>query len=210
MSIKRRHPEEGENAAGQESIHPSRRRRVEYTEQDKKLAALYNDLADDVKTTRLKAAAELVRTVSGDVQRIDGALTRLIRGLCSSRKAARAGFSIALSEVFRLTGELKEKTVDAVDLRVPALTERIVKITSPEATSNSKVSRDGQGSHDSLLTIGCRSAETIFLEDALHSKVLSRAMFSSSRAYLLRNGRRCLSSPANSHRRRCGYAENAA
>lgn len=140
MAGKRRRDEDSKSVAAEDSIHPSRKRRVGYTEADKQLAKLYNDLADDVKQVRLKAAAELVRTVSAEAEKLDGVLTRLIKGLCSSRKAARSGFSVALTEVFRLTAELREKTADNVDLRVAALIERVVTHTEPEVRSNSQVS----------------------------------------------------------------------
>ena len=43
-----------------EAIHPSRRRRLDYTEADAQLAKIYNDLADDVQAVRLKAAGEVI------------------------------------------------------------------------------------------------------------------------------------------------------
>ena len=42
-----------------EAIHPSRKRRLDYTEADAQLAKIYNDLADDVQAVRLKAAGEV-------------------------------------------------------------------------------------------------------------------------------------------------------
>lgn len=70
------------------------------------LANLYNDLADDVHSVRIKAAGDLLKYITSDPQqrdqRLGSAQQRLIRGLCSGRKAARLGFSIALTEVFRM------------------------------------------------------------------------------------------------------------
>ncbi|KAF2487414.1 DNA polymerase phi-domain-containing protein [Neohortaea acidophila] len=93
-------------ADGAPLVHPSRQKRVKYSEQDVQLAQIYNDLADEVQSVRIQAAGELLRALSAEAsdqrQRLDTAETRLIRGLCSGRKAARLGFSIALAEVFRL------------------------------------------------------------------------------------------------------------
>ncbi|KAF2722354.1 hypothetical protein K431DRAFT_222401 [Polychaeton citri CBS 116435] len=90
---------------------PGRKRRLQYSDADAQLASIYNNLADDVHEVRLKAAGELIRNLSSkdDDQRtrLDTALTRLVKGLCSGRKAARLGFSIALSEVLRLSIRLR-------------------------------------------------------------------------------------------------------
>ena len=77
----------------------------QYTESDQKLAKLYDQLADEVADVRLKAAKSLFEELSPNGQlnpeASEKALKRLIRGLCSSRKAARAGFSITLTELIR-------------------------------------------------------------------------------------------------------------
>ena len=89
-----------------EGAHPDRKKRVKYTEDDAQLAAIYNDLADEVQAVRIKAASELLKKLSTKApdfhRRLDSTEGRLIKGLCSGRKAARLGFSIALAEVFRL------------------------------------------------------------------------------------------------------------
>ncbi|KAF2402330.1 hypothetical protein EJ06DRAFT_528437 [Trichodelitschia bisporula] len=83
----------------------SSKRRRQYTEQDSRLAKIYANLADENHRTRIQAAKELVVELNPDKiddgNVVDRALTRLIRGLCSGRKAARLGFSIALTEVVR-------------------------------------------------------------------------------------------------------------
>lgn len=123
-----------------ETTHPSRKRRIEYSETDAKLASIYSDLSEDVKAVRLKAAAELIRTLSGsDAAQIDRALTRLVRGLCSNRKSARSGFSVALTEVLRLTLN-KQNDSDGVDLSLSGIIERIVSICNAEGKSTKQVS----------------------------------------------------------------------
>jgi DNA polymerase phi len=142
MAAKRRRNSIGQDELVHDTTHPSRKRRVEYQVVDAKLAALYNDLSDHVKATRLTAAADLIRTLATvDPEALDKALTRLIRGLCSSRKAARSGFSVALTEVFNLTLKSPSAHVQRVDLSLPATIDKIISITQPDDTSNSKVCR---------------------------------------------------------------------
>jgi len=69
---------------------------------DTQLVEIYDDLANLDGAIRLKAARNLLtQFVSGgraDGDRLNEMLRRLIKGLCSGRKAARLGFSIALTE----------------------------------------------------------------------------------------------------------------
>lgn len=140
MAGKRRRNSNGEDETIHDTTHPSRKRRVEFGVVDAKLAALYNDLSEDVKATRLKAAADLIRTLTeADQEALDKSLTRLIRGLCSSRKSARSGFSVALIEILKLTSKSPTTDVESVDLTLPAIIGKIVSITQPEETSNNKV-----------------------------------------------------------------------
>lgn len=141
MAGKRRRDANVDEEKSADPTHPSRKRRIEYTETDAKLASFFNDLSDDVKATRLKAAAELIRTLTdAEPEKLDKALTRLIRGLCSSRKAARSGFSVALTEVLRLTSEhANSSNSGGLDLSLPALIDRIVSIATPDVRSNSQV-----------------------------------------------------------------------
>ncbi|KAJ5545292.1 hypothetical protein N7535_006325 [Penicillium sp. DV-2018c] len=81
----------------------SKKRRREPHNVDVKQVELYEDLASEKDEIRLKAASGLVSQFTPDKQptdeQIKKALSRLFRGLCSSRKAARVGFSIALTEI---------------------------------------------------------------------------------------------------------------
>lgn len=80
----------------------SKKRRRDPSTIDTQLVEIYEDLANEREVIRLKAAACLLSKfspVNSPTQdQILGVLTRLIRGLCSPRKAARLGFSIALTE----------------------------------------------------------------------------------------------------------------
>ena len=158
-----------------EEIHPSRKRRVQYSEADAQLAAIYNDLADDVQAVRLKAAGTLLKNLSAkspnQAQRVDGALTRLIKGLCSGRKAARLGFSVALSEVLRLAFDLAYNG-DANDFRLDKITEKVHQLTQAEANIS------GQERRDYLL--GQRFAfQAILQSNVVQLKTLSEAEWQS-------------------------------
>ncbi|KAI9680273.1 MAG: DNA-directed DNA polymerase [Bathelium mastoideum] len=77
-----------------------------YTQEDAVFAKIYQDLAHEVGDVRLDAAKTLLDKLSSesapDAEVFAKVLKRLIRGLCSSRKAARSGFFVALTEYFRL------------------------------------------------------------------------------------------------------------
>ena len=81
----------------------SKKRRREQPTVDVQLVEIYEDLANVDEPVRLKAAHALltnfvnVDAATGD--QLNEILRRLIRGLCSGRKAARLGFSIALTEI---------------------------------------------------------------------------------------------------------------
>lgn len=81
----------------------SKKRRREPADVDVKLVEIYEDLASENDEIRLKAAQALVSRFTPDKsptdEQVDKALRRLFRGLCSGRKAARIGFSIALTEI---------------------------------------------------------------------------------------------------------------
>ncbi|PKY03126.1 putative DNA polymerase V [Aspergillus campestris IBT 28561] len=81
----------------------SKKRRRELANVNTQLVEIYEDLASEKDEIRLKAAQALVSQFTPDKNASDElikkALQRLFRGLCSSRKAARIGFSIALTEI---------------------------------------------------------------------------------------------------------------
>lgn len=137
---KRPLPEEAEG--GLNDVHPSRQKRVKYSEDDAKLAKIFDDLADEVQTVRIKAASDLLKLLSiksGDQDRqLEQAQTRLIRGLCSGRKAARLGFSIALSEVYRL--KFNAGAEAGPDLLKES--RNVVKLTLPEGNISGQERRD--------------------------------------------------------------------
>src|ERR1700712_4317111 len=81
------------------------KRRRQFTDQDEKLAQIYERLADEKSDQRITAAKDLLEqlsiTDSPESNVDEHVLKRLILGLCSGRKSARNGFFIALTEVLR-------------------------------------------------------------------------------------------------------------
>jgi DNA polymerase phi len=82
-------------------MNPRKRQRQPATV-DAEAVAIYEDLAHESEDIRLKAAKALLLRLgpeSVDSEALRKAFRRLFRGLCSSRKAARLGFSVALTEL---------------------------------------------------------------------------------------------------------------
>ena len=74
----------------------AKKRPRERTNVDTELVEIFEDLSNPSEAIRLKAAQLLLSKVTAENTR--KILQRLLRGLCSGRKAARPGFSIALTE----------------------------------------------------------------------------------------------------------------
>ena len=133
-----------EDAADLDGAHPDRKKRVKYTEEDAQLASIYNDLADEVLAVRIKAAGELMKQLSSKSvdreQRLDAAETRLIKGLCSGRKAARLGFSIALAEVFRLHFKLQSEAGEGIKLATSI--DKVLSLTEAQGNVSGQERRD--------------------------------------------------------------------
>ncbi|KAK0861491.1 DNA-directed DNA polymerase [Friedmanniomyces endolithicus] len=128
-------PRAEDSATASEGVHPSRKRRLDHVEANTALAQAYNDLADEIPSVRLRGAGDICKyltTESPDqAHRTDAALDRLVKGLCSGRKAARLGFSVALSEVLRLAFS-QSKSLDADDFTLAKVAEKCIHLTRPE------------------------------------------------------------------------------
>lgn len=100
------------------SFYAPRKRRREPYNVDVKLVEIYEDLASEKDEIRLKAAQGLVSQFTPDKNPADDqikkTLQRLFRGLCSSRKAARIGFSIALTEMLTQIFTVKREDSEVV------------------------------------------------------------------------------------------------
>ena len=91
----------------------SKKRKRDGTEVDAELVDVYDQLAHEDNTTRLKAAHRLLTKVyrpdTATEDQLKSILTRLFRGLCSGRKAARIGFAVALTELLTQISTKKEE-----------------------------------------------------------------------------------------------------
>ena len=80
----------------------SKKRRRDPGTIDTQLVEIYEDLANENGEIRLRAARSLLQKLSLEnspsKDKVTDVLTRLVRGLCSGRKAARLGFSVAFTE----------------------------------------------------------------------------------------------------------------
>lgn len=98
---------------------------------DTQLVELYDDLANENEGIRIKAAEafsiKFSPTNHNSSQLISEALRRLIRGLCSSRYAARLGFSVALTEFLSQHWGIPSSTTG--DLQISELIDVLVKQT---------------------------------------------------------------------------------
>lgn len=128
--------------ASRETAHKKSRH---YSEQDRKLASIYDGLADESNDVRIKAAKELLlelqpQRISEKDNLVEIALKRLIRGLCSGRKAARFGFFIALTELLRAVyGEDSQYNEDNIP-QFEKILELIESLTQPESNVAGQVS----------------------------------------------------------------------
>ncbi|QIW98905.1 hypothetical protein AMS68_004423 [Peltaster fructicola] len=143
----------------------SHKRRKEYSQNDIALAKIYNDLAEEVEEVRLKAASELIKHLTADAadqeSSIDKALTRLIKGVSSSRKAARLGFSIALSEALRIALQKSQS--------LQQITNRIVNLTTLEGNVSGQEKRDAslgrQFAFQAMLQTGSKTITKVSSEE---------------------------------------------
>lgn len=78
----------------------SKKRRREVIAVNTQLIEIYEDLSNRDEEIRLKAAKNLLLSIHSYArEQVHEILRRLVKGLCSGRKAARLGFSVALTEL---------------------------------------------------------------------------------------------------------------
>ena len=108
------------------------KRQREQPSVDTQLVEIFEDLSNEGEDIRLKAAQRLLAKISPSnhpsSEQLQKILTRLIKGLCSGRKAARLGFSVVLTEfLICLFGTSKSDSVN--QLTIPKLLETLEKQT---------------------------------------------------------------------------------
>lgn len=122
----------------------SKKRRREQSSGDTQLVEIYEDLANENEEVRLKAAQSLLSRFSpencpANVEVLK-TLKRLIRGLCSGRKAARLGFSVALTELLvQLLGPV-EKDAPSLGLSLAELIDLLKEQTTIGGNVSGQVS----------------------------------------------------------------------
>ncbi|KAI9766380.1 MAG: DNA-directed DNA polymerase [Candelina submexicana] len=113
---------------------------------DVELVEIYEDLANENETIRLKAAHALLTKLSLEqaptTQDIEKALNRLIKGLSSGRKSARIGFSIALTELLTQLFGPDTQFTSGLHLNIEGVLEILQKQTHPVGSLPGQEQRD--------------------------------------------------------------------
>jgi DNA polymerase phi len=120
------------------------KRRRQVNEEQLKLSKLYEDLSAESDEVRFEAAKQLIVKFSPGskpaAKDVENALVRLIKGLCSQRKAARVGFSLTLTELLREIFGSKEDVIENLDLDVTSLIKLVEEKTKVEGNVPGRVS----------------------------------------------------------------------
>lgn len=107
---------------------------------DVQLVEIYEDLADENEEIRLRAAHTLLSKFawpgSSSQEKIKTILKRLFRGLCSSRKSARLGFSVALTEFL---AQIFQYPVEERGLSENDILQTLRKQTIPDGNASGQV-----------------------------------------------------------------------
>ncbi|KAF1848401.1 uncharacterized protein K460DRAFT_334436 [Cucurbitaria berberidis CBS 394.84] len=145
MGSKTRKREHDSGSGDNMSEAPAKRRR-QINEEHLKLSKLYEDLAAESDDVRLEAAKQLIVKFSPEnkpaAKEVHSALGRLIKGLCSQRKAARVGFSLTLTELLRQIFGSGENAIESLELDVAAIISMVEEKTKVEGNVPGRERRD--------------------------------------------------------------------
>jgi hypothetical protein len=136
------------------------KRRRQINEEQLKLSKFYEDLAAESDDVRFEAAKQLIAKFSPEskpaAKDVESVLSRLIKGLCSQRKAARVGFSLTLTELLRQIFGQKETLIEDLSLDVASLIKLVEEKTKVEGNVPGRVSHFQWSLHDihDLLGLG--------------------------------------------------------
>jgi hypothetical protein len=132
-----------ESGHGTEADETPAKRRRHINQEQLKLSKLYDDLAAESDDVRYEAATQLIVKFSPEsepaAKDVEIALSRLIKGLCSQRKAARVGFSLTLTELLRQIFGQKENVIDDLGLDVASLIKLVEEKTKVEGNVPGRV-----------------------------------------------------------------------
>lgn len=124
------------------------KRRRQINEDQVKLAKLYDDLAAESDDVRFNAAKQLILKFSPEsapsATDVETALSRLVRGLCSQRKAARVGFSLTLTELLRQIFGPNRSPVEGLKHDVPSLIKLVEDKTKVEGNVPGRVGQSSR------------------------------------------------------------------
>jgi DNA polymerase phi len=133
-----------ESGQGENEVEAPVKRRRQINEEQLKLSKLYDDLAAESDDMRLEAAKQLITRFSPEnkpaAQDVENTLSRLIKGLCSQRKAARVGFSLTLTELLRQIFGQKENPIEGLSIDVVSLIKLVEEKTKVEGNIPGRVS----------------------------------------------------------------------
>jgi hypothetical protein len=189
------------------------KRRRQVNEDQLKLSKLYEDLAAESDDVRFEAAKQLIVRFSPEskpaAKDVELALIRLIKGLCSQRKAARVGFSLTLTELLREIFGSKEDVIEGLDLDVASLIKLVEEKTKVEGNVPGRVSASVRSWGVTLLT-SRRAAETISSENSSATRLFCSLPLSLHRNLPWNAGTSFWTISTDWHATFLGYAKNAA
>ncbi|KAI8938931.1 hypothetical protein NX059_004786 [Plenodomus lindquistii] len=141
--VKKRDREAASAHYGDEA--PAKRRR-QLNGDHQKLSKLYEDLAAESDDVRFEAAKQIIVKFSPEskpqAKEVETAIGRLIKGLCSQRKAARVGFSLTLTELLRELFKSGKNAIDGLDLDVASIIKLVEEKTKVEGNVPGRERRD--------------------------------------------------------------------
>lgn len=169
----------------------SKKRRREAFNVDVKLVEIYEDLANEKDEIRLKAAQEFVSRFLPENnppdEQIQKALQRLFRGLCSGRKAARVGFSIALTEI--LSQIFSPTRASGSEWSVPKALDIWESQSDLAGSASGQVRGAPCQSINDWANVCFRKKEIVTLDASLERRLSSNPRFSSNLMPRSRTGR---------------------
>lgn len=119
------------------------KRRRDTATPNTELIEIYEDLANEDQEIRLRAAHNLLSKFASppwsSPEKIKPIVIRLFRGLCSSRKAARPGFSVAITE---LLTQIFQSPVNETGLSLDDVLEILEKHTVPDGATTGQVTQN--------------------------------------------------------------------
>lgn len=172
-----------ETSNGEDASESPLKRRRQANEANLNLIKLYDDLAAESDEVRLDAAKQLIIKFSPEnmpsAHEVEKALHRLVRGLCSQRKAARVGFCITLTELLRQLFAQSKTPIPDFNLDVNNILEMVEKKTKVEGNVPGQVSASIFRTCDQcVLTRITRKDETTLLANCSDSRLSCNLQYS--------------------------------